>query len=120
MGSAFKRNRPRDSHGIRTTKWKGRAGGTFFRCGSGLCFVGSRWSGNWRKSCVSIWTRKSKKDLRAVFRPRTRDAGLLRLGGWTQIQEECRDMRRTNLVDSFGQDVRYAARILAKSPVFHR
>src|SRR5215471_7351215 len=47
-----------------------------------------------------------------------RYAALRRLGGVAQIKEECRDMRRTNYADNFAQDLRYAARILVKSPGF--
>ncbi|MBV9763185.1 MAG: ABC transporter permease [Acidobacteriaceae bacterium] len=41
-----------------------------------------------------------------------------RLGGVTQIQEECRDMRKAKPIEEFEQDTRYAARVLAKSPGF--
>ena len=47
-----------------------------------------------------------------------RESALRRLGGVTQIQEQCRDMRRTNYLDDFLLDLRYAARTLAKSPGF--
>ena len=40
------------------------------------------------------------------------------LGGVAQIQEECRDMRRTNHWEDFVQDVRYAVRTLGRSPGF--
>src|SRR5580704_2469626 len=40
------------------------------------------------------------------------------LGGLTQIQEECRDMRRTNFLENLRQDLRYAVRTLAKSRGF--
>jgi predicted permease len=39
-------------------------------------------------------------------------------GGLAQIQEECRDMRRTNLVESMGNDLRYAVRTLGRTPGF--
>jgi predicted permease len=39
-------------------------------------------------------------------------------GGLAQIQEECRDMRRTNLVESMGSDLRYAVRTLGRTPGF--
>jgi predicted permease len=39
-------------------------------------------------------------------------------GGLAQIQEECRDMRRTNLVESMGNDLRYAIRTLGRTPGF--
>ena len=45
-------------------------------------------------------------------------AALRRLGGITQIEEECRDMRRTNFLENLTRDLRYAARMLANSPGF--
>jgi predicted permease len=47
-----------------------------------------------------------------------RTAALRRLGGVAQIQEECRDMRRTNYIENFVRDLQYAVRTLAKSPGF--
>jgi predicted permease len=41
-----------------------------------------------------------------------------KLGGITQIREECRDMRRTNFLENLKQDSRYAARTLLKSSGF--
>ena len=47
-----------------------------------------------------------------------RMAALRRIGGVAQVQEECRDMRRVQYIENFGQDLRYALRSLAKSPGF--
>src|SRR5215813_2603960 len=40
------------------------------------------------------------------------------LGGIEQRKEECRDMRRVNLIENTLQDLRYAGRTLRRSPVF--
>lgn len=41
----------------------------------------------------------------------------LDFGGHEQLKEECRDARGTNLIESLFQDIRYALRILARTPV---
>jgi predicted permease len=40
------------------------------------------------------------------------------LGGFAQIQEECRDMRQTNRLESIWNDLRYAVRTLLRTPGF--
>src|SRR5580693_10377311 len=40
------------------------------------------------------------------------------LGGVEQVKEECRDMRGTNLIENFLQDVRFGFRMLRRSPGF--
>ncbi|HEV2689027.1 MAG TPA: ABC transporter permease, partial [Bryobacteraceae bacterium] len=47
-----------------------------------------------------------------------RYAALRKLGGVTQIHEECRDMRRINYLENLIQDLHYAARTLVKNPAF--
>src|SRR5215472_7237441 len=45
-----------------------------------------------------------------------RHAALRLFGGLQQTKEECRDMRRTKLIETIIQDLRYGLRMLAKNP----
>jgi hypothetical protein len=47
-----------------------------------------------------------------------RRAARIEFGPLEGIKEECRDMRRVNWIQDLGQDLAYAARLLAKSPAF--
>jgi predicted permease len=47
-----------------------------------------------------------------------RRAALRKQGGVTQIQEQCRDMRRTDFIENLWRDLRYALRALGKNPGF--
>src|SRR6266481_3438809 len=44
-----------------------------------------------------------------------RNAALRAVGGIAQIKEECRDMRKVNLLENLMQDLRYAGRTFRKS-----
>jgi predicted permease len=47
-----------------------------------------------------------------------RESASRMFGGVSQVQEECRDMRKTQYLENFLQDLRYAARMMGKSPAF--
>ena len=55
---------------------------------------------------------------RGMTADEARYAAMRAMGGVEQRKEECRDMRGTQLVDQFRQDIRYAWRSLVKSPGF--
>jgi len=47
-----------------------------------------------------------------------RFAALRLVGGVSQIQEECRDMRMTTIMGNFVRDLRHALRVMRKNPAF--
>src|ERR1041385_8980548 len=47
-----------------------------------------------------------------------RRSALRTIGGISQLQEECRDMRRTNYIEDLLRDLRYAGRNLLRSTSF--
>ena len=55
---------------------------------------------------------------RGMTTDEARYAALRALGGVEQRKEECRDMRGTQLVDQFVQDISYAFRMVRRNPGF--
>src|SRR6516225_7979112 len=47
-----------------------------------------------------------------------RRTAIQNMQGLEQTKEECRDMRRLNLIDNLVRDLRYALRTLARNPGF--
>src|SRR5215469_13833954 len=63
--------------------------------------------------------RQAEENVAAGMNPReAREAASRSFGGVTQVQEECRDKRRTTYLENFLHDLRYAVRTLAKNPTF--
>ncbi len=59
-----------------------------------------------------------EKVAKGMSQGEARYAALREVGGLDQIKEECRDMRRVNYIENFGQDICYGLRMLAKNPGF--
>ena len=63
--------------------------------------------------------RQTEENLAQGLTPdEARRAASHRVGGVSQIQEECRDMRQTEPVEGLLRDVQYAMRTLARTPGF--
>ena len=56
--------------------------------------------------------------VRGMAPDEARRRALLAIGGIEKCKEECRDARRVNWIPDFFQDLRFALRMLRKSPVF--
>ena len=62
---------------------------------------------------------ETEKNLRrGMSESDARRSALISFGGVEQFKEECRDANRPRWIESFGQDMRYAVRILRKDPGF--
>jgi predicted permease len=63
--------------------------------------------------------RQAQEDIAKGVPPdEARAAARRMLGGLAQVQEECRDMRRTNQLETIWNDLRYALRVLGRAPAF--
>src|ERR1700739_2286302 len=63
--------------------------------------------------------RQTEENIAAGMNTReARGAASRMFGGVSQIEEECRDMRQTQYLENFVQDLRYGLRMLRKNPSF--
>lgn len=63
--------------------------------------------------------RQATENIAAGMTPEdARRAAVRELGGVEQIKEECRDMRRTQWIESLTQDIRFGIRTFRKRPIF--
>jgi predicted permease len=68
------------------------------------------------QSAVELLTEEKMKEGRS--HPEARRQALIELGGVEQVKEEVRAIRFSRFFETFAQDLRYALRILCKSPGF--
>jgi predicted permease len=62
---------------------------------------------------------ETEKNIRAGMKPEdARNQAFLSFGGVERFKEECRDVSRFRLVETFWQDLRYGVRILVRNPWF--
>src|ERR1700757_3679287 len=63
--------------------------------------------------------RQTEENIAAGMNAReAREAASRMFGGVSQIEEQCRDMRQTQYLENFVQDLRYGLRMLLKNPSF--